>query len=1039
MKKIRNLLLTSALLTLASEFSSQATVFFSDTFGSSTLNSLTPAAPTSTSTAYQLSSSKTWVPTPSIASGHLTFGINQTSSGVIEAQALFAATPVALVQAGDYIELSVTFTNASGILSQGGPVGFGLYNANSVQPIAGGLNATATTSASDKATGGAQNWKGYVMQINFTGANSGFFDRQPQTGTFNNNQELLTSGSSSASYRNPSAAAVGPTTSSPSVTLTVSNQYTEILRYTLTSSNALLLESYLYTGPNNTGTLLSSNVTTTSVTPLTSAFDAFAVGWRSTGNATNSLMDINAISVTGQSTAVTTPPDILSQPLDVVVPAGAACAFQVVADGFGMTYQWKRYGTNLVNGGNISGVTSDTLVINPASAADVASGGNGYYVAVTGTGNYTTNSTKASLALGTAKNLVWSGVGNIWDLNTNANWLDGASAATFNYGDAVTLDDTASGGLRLITLIGKYLSASSVTVDSTLAYSFQASSTGSFAGPGKLIYKGTGQFTVANANTYSGGTTISNSSALLILKNYAGLGTGPVTLAKAGGLLQVTDYGNASLGINGEIIVADDFTIEFDATSSTSGSGTFSGVLLGNLSGTAGKTLTLNANPINTTTNQRVRVYGSNTTYNANLVLNNSLLTLAPYNASGAQVYNGVISGSGSYTHRGNGTSILNGQNTYSGGTIPTQGIIAFGADSVGSVTSGPIGTGPLFIAPETGSANGNGHVIAYGGARTIANAIQYPSGTNNQTLIIGGTNNLTFTGAYALNGQDGLGTATNRFLNVTNSGLTTISGVISDNSAGYGLVKLGSGTLVLGGNETYTGPTIISNGTLRVSGSLAAASAVTVATNGVLGGTGTVNGSVTVQPFGAIAPGASIGTLNLNNLTLGGNLNIEVNRSGPASDSLNVSGILTNSGTGTVNVSNVGANLQAGDIFTLFNKALTNGNALTITGGGSSVTWSNRLAVDGKIQVLAVVPTTPTNLTFNVSGNTVTLSWPGNYQGWILQSQTNNLNSGIVTNKSAWYDWPGSESVTTTNLPVNPANPTVFYRLRYPWTPYLP
>src|SRR6185436_11049733 len=97
--------------------------------------------------------------------------------------------------------------------------------------------------------------------------------------------------------------------------------------------------------------------------------------------------------------------------------------YSVVAQGFNMTYQWHRYGTNLVNGGNISGATSDSLVILSATAADVASGANGYYVTVTGTGNYTTNSTTNSLTLGTAKNLVWSGVGNIWDLNTSANWL----------------------------------------------------------------------------------------------------------------------------------------------------------------------------------------------------------------------------------------------------------------------------------------------------------------------------------------------------------------------------------------------------------------------------------------------------------------------------------------------------------------------------------------------------------------------------------------------------------------------------------------
>ena len=36
----------------------------------------------------------------------------------------------------------------------------------------------------------------------------------------------------------------------------------------------------------------------------------------------------------------------------------------------------------------------------------------------------------------------------------------------------------------------------------------------------------------------------------------------------------------------------------------------------------------------------------------------------------------------------------------------------------------------------------------------------------------------------------------------------------------------------------------------------------------------------------------------------------------------------------------------------------------------------------------------------------------------------------GLATN---WFDIPNSDLVTATNFPVNPANPTVFYRLRKP------
>lgn len=57
-------------------------------------------------------------------------------------------------------------------------------------------------------------------------------------------------------------------------------------------------------------------------------------------------------------------------------------------------------------------------------------------------------------------------------------------------------------------------------------------------------------------------------------------------------------------------------------------------------------------------------------------------------------------------------------------------------------------------------------------------------------------------------------------------------------------------------------------------------------------------------------------------------------------------------------------------------------------------------------------------------------LSWPADHQGWHLQVQTNAPGRGLTTN---WVTMPGSDLVTRTNLPSNPANGAVFYRLFYP------
>ena len=71
-----------------------------------------------------------------------------------------------------------------------------------------------------------------------------------------------------------------------------------------------------------------------------------------------------------------------------------------------------------------------------------------------------------------------------------------------------------------------------------------------------------------------------------------------------------------------------------------------------------------------------------------------------------------------------------------------------------------------------------------------------------------------------------------------------------------------------------------------------------------------------------------------------------------------------------------------------------------------------------------------PTNITSSVSGNTLTLDWPSTHLGWVLQGQTNNLATGINSN---WADLPGTGSVTSTTVAIDPLNPTVFFRLRHP------
>jgi hypothetical protein len=275
------------------------TVFLDD-FSSSTLNSATPAPPAAGSTAYHLFSSKAWNPAPSIAANDLQFGIGPTTSGHIEAQALFATSPVALTNTGDWIELTITFVNTAGLFTQSGHLGLGLYNSGGVPPLAGGMQGTATTSTT--ATGGAQGWQGYVARLAYEGGTHRLATRPVQTITTANNQDLVTEGSSSMSY----VGGVSLAGAASTLSLAAGTQLTAVLRLTLSGPGALQLESRLHLGADTNGVLLvSQSGPASGGNFLTNSFDALCVGWRAMANTSATLIDIQSIRVT--STALSTP------------------------------------------------------------------------------------------------------------------------------------------------------------------------------------------------------------------------------------------------------------------------------------------------------------------------------------------------------------------------------------------------------------------------------------------------------------------------------------------------------------------------------------------------------------------------------------------------------------------------------------------------------------------------------------------------------------------------------------------------------------
>jgi len=321
---------------------------FNDTFSGSTLNSASPTAPTPASTSYETISSKAWNPTPTRSAGHLKFGIGSTSSGTMEVQARFA-NPVTLAAIGDSVLLIVSFTNTAGLLTGSGTMGFGLYQSSQNFPVPGGLNGSATTNSTADATGNAQTWVGYVGQLAFTGGNCQILTRPTQSATplYNNDQDLLTSGSGSASYNAPTGTTIGIASSAPSVALLAGNPYTDVLTVTLATNNTLAITNYLYSGADTNSPLLSQFGSVASgATYLTNTFDALAVGWRETGSQATAI-DINNITVNSASVVAVT---------NSVSLAPTNLVFQVVSNQLQLSWPVDHRGWTLQT--NSAGLTA---------------------------------------------------------------------------------------------------------------------------------------------------------------------------------------------------------------------------------------------------------------------------------------------------------------------------------------------------------------------------------------------------------------------------------------------------------------------------------------------------------------------------------------------------------------------------------------------------------------------------------------------------------------------------------------------------------
>jgi autotransporter-associated beta strand protein len=314
--------------------------------------------------------------------------------------------------------------------------------------------------------------------------------------------------------------------------------------------------------------------------------------------------------------------------------------------------------------------------------------------------------------------------------------------------------------------------------------------------------------------------------------------------------------------------------------------------------------------------------------------------------------YDGVLQNkngsNGILVKQGQGILSLGGVSTYTGDTSINNGNI--------QLTTGTnrLPTGTVVSLGQSASAN-LGTLDLNGQNQQIAGLLSV-AGSNAGV----GTNVVTSAAPAAL--TINCSTSTNY---VYGTGTAANSGVIS---GGISLVKLGVGTQTLGGDNTYSGTTTVSEGSLLVNGALSNTSATTVSSGATLGGSGgTIAGGVTVD--GTIAPGtsATIGQLTTGALEMRDNSHLAytLDTATPSGDALRVNGNLTLASSSTVD-------------FTLTNAGVASVGKLTLLAYNGVLSGSFSGLADNAI--------------FDIAGDNAANHWKINYADTVGGSNLNGL-----------------------------------------------
>lgn len=755
------------------------------------------------------------------------------------------------------------------------------------------------------------------------------------------------------------------------------------------------------------------------------------------------------------------------QPVGATVPTGQTATFTAAAVGYlPITYQWFKNSTP------VPGATNTTYSF-PALLGD--NGATIYCQAsnTIGVTSYVTNSTTVTLNVFTPPTLAWldaanGGADSFWN-TTSLNWTnDAGSIVAFAQTNGVVFDARGSGApnVDLAEAITPYHITANASSDYTL---LSSGFNGSLNGAGGITKQNTGRLIIGVSNNLSGPVLVSGGTLQVGDGGANGsLGTSVVT-------------NNATLSVNRsdtDLIVSNPIrgsgTVSFDGfgTTTVSGASDYTGSTLLN-SGIVQLTSPtgLGATTSGTTVANGAQLYiRANVNLAEPLTLNgvgdgNGALRKGTAGAatesgpvflasdstvgvdSGSTLnFSNLVSGSAALTASGSGTLTLNTNNSFGGGFTLSGPVVNLNA-------SGALGSGPVTIL-------GAGRLVIGGGLNLtnalVANAISPGAGYG--LLSVSDNTNGTITtisGPLEFNVSPANG---GNFVGPISSGYLHVTGSITNAATGTVVSRLGN-VRFSGGGEYATFTLAQGTASLGANNGLSRSATVNLGASGAsvfdLNGfnqalVGLEDGGVNAKLVTNTAAGLSTLTLNVpGSGTYSGVI------AGKLALVKNDIGIQLLAGTNTY----VGNTTVNGGTLELANPSLASGSTVIVANGAQlQLDFAGNNTVAGLvlsgvnqpggvysaalgtpllagIGSLLVVPvnTIPTNLVVSVSGTTLTLSWPSDHIGWRLLQQTNHLALGVSSNPNDWGTVSGSASTNQVNMTIDPANPTVFYRLVYP------